>query len=238
MKTFNWKKIGKKIFCWTRNIFLALFTASLFFALLYKYVPVYQTGQIMAARTGNLFIQSARIQHQWVPLSEISQHLVQAVIASEDQLFLIHNGFNIAPQDFNPAELSRSRYPRPTETISQQTARMVFLLPGKNHLNNLLCNYFTVLIEFIWGKERILEVYLNSVEFAPGVYGAETIAKKNFQEHAGELTAAQAALITVAIPNPTEFDSLHPTVYMLRKQAKIISVMEQMIPVEYGKIEP
>jgi monofunctional biosynthetic peptidoglycan transglycosylase len=232
----DWRKQTNKILRWIRNILLLLFVGSLFLVILYKYLPVYYTCRMFAKNTEQLFHgEKVRIRHQWVPLSGISQNLVQSAIASEDLFFLIHNGFDWGQSDIKPGEISRSRYKWKTGTISQQTARNVFLLPGKTRLNQWMEAYFTVLIEFVWGKERILEVYLNSVEFGNGIFGAEAIAQKNYQLSAGELPIPEAALITVAINNPDELDSSAPTTYMLRRQAKIISIMDQMIPMELGK---
>jgi monofunctional biosynthetic peptidoglycan transglycosylase len=230
----KWKTV-KKAFRWIRNIFLSLFVLSLFLVLLYKYVPVYYTVNMFSRNLEQLFKkETTPVLHQWTPLTGISQHLVQAVIASEDNLFLIHSGFDFDKSEINPGEISRSRYKWKTGTISQQTAHTVFLFPGKNDWNKIPETYFTILIEFVWGKERIMEVYLNSIEFGDGVFGAEAIAEKNFQVSAGELTPSQAALITVSINSPKELDSSNPTTYMLRRQAKIISLMEKMIPVEFG----
>ena len=179
--------------------------------------------------------EGSQTEHQWVSLSNISESLMSAVIASEDNLFLIHNGFNYSKSAINPGEISRSRYKWKTGTISQQTARNVFLFSSESYLSATLETYFTFLIEFVWGKQRIMEVYLNSVEFGDGVFGAEAIARKNFQVHAKELTASQAALITVSINNPKELDSSKPTTYMLRRQAKILSIMDNMIPIDFEK---
>jgi len=225
------------ILCWLRNIVLFFFALSLFFVLLYKYVPVYYTPHLFAKDMKQVFgnEDGTQIEHQWVALSDISPNLMNAVIASEDNLFLIHNGFDFSKSATNPGEISRSRYKWKTGTISQQTARNVFLFPTDNYLSRTLESYFTFLIEFVWGKERIMEVYLNSIEFGDGIFGAEAIARKNFQLHAKELGVSEAALITVSINNPRELDSSKPTTYMLRRQARIISIMDSMIPVEFGK---
>ncbi|MDR0507027.1 MAG: monofunctional biosynthetic peptidoglycan transglycosylase [Dysgonamonadaceae bacterium] len=232
----NIKKIAIKTLRWIRNIFLLLFSLSLFFVIIYKYAPVYYTAGMFSKNMEQLFNkEKVSVKHQWTPLDSISQNLVQAVIAADDNLFLIHNGFDFNNSETNPGEISRSRYKWKTGTLSQQTARAVFLFQGRNYINKILESYFTVLIEFVWGKERIMEVYLNSVEFGNGIFGAESIARTNFNVSAGELNAAQSALITVSIDNPKELDSSCPTTYMLRRQAKIISLMEKMIQVEYGK---
>jgi monofunctional biosynthetic peptidoglycan transglycosylase len=234
-KQLNRKKILKKALFWIRNCILSLFILSLFLVLLYKYVPVYYTPHLISVKMEQLFRkEKIPVRHQWIPLSGISQNLIQAVIASEDNLFLMHNGFDFDESEINPGEISRSRYKWKTGTISQQTAHAVFLSQGKGDLNKIMETYFTLLIEFVWGKKRIMEVYLNSIELGEGIFGVEAIAEKNFQISAAELTIPQSALITVSINNPKTLDSANPTVYMLRRQAKIISLMEKMIPLEWG----
>lgn len=222
------KKRLIRIAQWIRNIIAFLFVLSLLSVLIYKYVPVYYTPQMMLTRS--------HISHQWRPLTDISQHLVQAVVASEDNFFLIHNGFNINRVAIDPTELLGNRVLGENKTVSQQTADAVFLLPDRSRIHNVFETYFTLLIEFVWGKKRIMEVYLNTKEMGDGVFGAEAIAEKNFQKPAAQLSASEAALITTAFPNPKAFNSGKPTNYMLKQQAKIISLMAKIIPVEMGKM--
>lgn len=230
------KKVIKKILLWTRNIVLLLFAMSLFFVLLYKYVPVFYTP-LMAQRSIEQLKEGKKIQrnHQWVPLSQISQYLTQAVVASEDNLFLIHNGFDFELIEMEQKEAAKGKQLRGASTISQQTAKNVFLWPGKSYINKGLEAYFTILIEFVWGKERIMEVYLNSIEMGKGIYGAEAVAKKHFEKQASELTEQEAALIAASLPNPREFNSAKPTAYMLKRQAKITTLMDKIIPVDFNK---
>ncbi|MDR1632700.1 MAG: transglycosylase domain-containing protein [Dysgonamonadaceae bacterium] len=219
------KKRLIRIVQWTRNIIVFFFVLSLLSVLLYKYVPVYYTPQMLTR---------SHISHQWRPLSDISQHLAQAVVASEDNFFLIHNGFNMNRFSIDSTKLFRSMVLTENKTISQQTADAVFLFPGRSWIHNSLETYFTILIEFVWGKKRIMEIYLNTKEMGDGIFGAEAIAEKNFQKPATLLSTAEAALITTAFPNPKAFNSGKPTNYMLKQQAKIISLMAKIIPVEMG----
>jgi monofunctional biosynthetic peptidoglycan transglycosylase len=219
------KKRLKRIIQWTRNIIVFLFVFSLLAVILYKYVPVYYTPQMLFR---------SHVSHQWRPLSEISQNLVQAVVASEDNYFLIHNGFSFFQFEPDSTEFFRNVALRENRTLSQQTAEAVFLFPTRSWVGNSLETYFTVLIEFVWGKKRIMEVYLNTKEMGDGIFGAEAIAGKNFQKTAAQLSISEAALITTAFPNPKEFDSGKPTNCMLEQQAKIISLMSKIIPVEMG----
>jgi monofunctional biosynthetic peptidoglycan transglycosylase len=177
-----------------------------------------------------------RIAHQWVPLSEISPHLVQAVVASEDNLFLVHSGFDFEQIETAKQEAARGRRLRGASTISQQTAKNVFLFPTRSWLRKGFEAYFTVLIEFVWGKERIMEVYLNSIEMGDGIFGAQAVAKVHFDTTADRLTVPEAALIAASLPNPREFNSAKPSAYLLKRQAKITSLMSKIIQVDFDKL--
>ena len=223
---------------WIRNLLLALFILSLFFVLLYKYVPVYYTPLMLVRSIEQLKKdKKIRIAHQWVPLSEISPNLTQAVVASEDNLFLIHTGFDFEQIDIAQQDAAKGRRLRGASTISQQTAKNVFLFPHRSWFRKGLEAYFTVLIEFVWGKERIMEVYLNSIETGEGIFGAQAVAKAHFNTTADRLTVPEAALIAASLPNPREFDSAHPSAYLLRRQAKIMSLMSKIIPVDFEKTD-
>ena len=209
---------------------------SLFFVILYKYVPVYYTP-LMFMRGYEQLRESRpfNIQHEWVPMDEISQQLVQAVVASEDNLFLVHNGFDFEQIEIAKKEAKKGKRQRGASTISQQTAKNVFLWPGKSYIRKGLEAYFTVLIEFVWGKKRIMEVYLNSIEMGDGIYGAEAVAQLHFNKPAAELTTQEAALIAVTLPNPREMDSSNPSAYMHKRQEKIISLMGKIMQVNFGQ---
>lgn len=232
------KKWLTKIGVWIRNIVLFFFVSSLFFVILYKFVPVHYTP-LMFIRAYEQIGEGKKmlIRHQWVPLSEISPDLMQAVVASEDNLFLVHNGF-----DFNQIEVARDQAKkgkklRGASTISQQTAKNVFLWPGRSYIRKGLEAYFTVLIEFIWGKERIMEVYLNSIEMGDGIYGAEAVAQFHFKKHADTLSIKECALIAASLPNPRVLNSGKPSAYMLKRQSQIISLMGKIMKIDFDKKE-
>jgi monofunctional biosynthetic peptidoglycan transglycosylase len=221
------KKAGKKLILWIRNILLLFFILSLLSVVLYKYVPVQYTLQMFAKNVAQLTSgEKMHIDHQWKSLQEISPYLTQAVVASEDYLFLIHRGFDSGKLP-NPGRKVHTLYLNHT-TISQQTARSVFLFPVKTHFNKVLETYFTLLIEFVWGKMRIMEVYLNSVEMGNAVFGVEAIAQKSFAVSAKETDVHQAALIAACLVDPTELNPAEPTAYLLKRQAKIVGIMENM----------
>jgi len=232
------KKILLRIIRWIRNLILLLFILSLLFVLLYKYVPVYYTPLMLTRSIEQLKTdKKIKIAHKWIPLSEISPNLVQAVVASEDNLFLVHNGFDFEQIEIAREEAAKGKRFRGASTISQQTAKNVFLLPSRTWFRKGLEAYFTVLIEFVWGKKRIMEVYLNSIEMGDRIFGADAIANKNFKKTADKLTIPEAALIAASLPNPREYNSAKPSAYMLKRQAKISSLMSKILPVDFDKPE-
>ena len=230
------KKVLLRILRWIRNLLLTLFILSLFFVLLYKYVPVYYTPLMLTRSIEQLTKdKKVKISHKWIPLSEISPHLVQAVVASEDNLFLIHNGFDFEQIEIARGEAAAGKRFRGASTISQQTAKNVFLFPARSWFRKGLEAYFTVLIEFVWGKERIMEVYLNSIEMGDGIFGAQAVAKAHFNKTADKLTISEAALIAASLPNPIKFNSAKPSAYLLKRQVNITSLMSKIIPVDFDK---
>lgn len=228
-------KIVKRLLIWIRNLLLFLFVSSILAVVAYKYIPVYYTP-LMIFR---LYEQKKngdklKLQHQWTPLSQIAQPLVQAVVASEDNLYLEHNGFDLEQIQKAREEAEKGIRVRGASTISQQTAKNVFLLPTKSYIRKGIEVYFTFLIEWVWGKERIMEIYLNSIEMGDGIYGAEAVANLHFNKQASELTQAEAALIAATLPNPRQFNSAKPSGYMKKRQAKIMSLMGKMFQIDMG----
>lgn len=226
--------IGKTIRI-IRNILIVLFAGSILMVIAYRYIPVYFTP-LMAIR----YIEqikdgkSKEIKHEWKDINNISRNLVMAVIASEDNRFMTHNGFDIEQIKLARAEAAAGKRVRGASTISQQTAKNVFLWPGKTYFRKGLEAYFTLLIEFVWGKERIMEVYLNSIEMGNGIFGAEAVAKSHFKKNAGKLTKGEAALIAASLPNPRRFNSGKPSPYMYKRQKQIVSLMGKIALVEIG----
>jgi monofunctional biosynthetic peptidoglycan transglycosylase len=168
------------------------------------------------------------INHEWVPLDKISHHLPQAVMASEDNLFLKHSGFDLEQIQKAQIEAQEGKRQRGASTISQQTARNVFLWQHRSWFRKGLEAYFTFLIEKIWGKQRIMEVYLNSIEMGRGIYGAKAVARLNFNTTPDQLTKSQCAYIAVSLPNPLHRDSAHPSSKMRRMHNTILKRMNQI----------
>lgn len=228
-------RILKKILIGSRNLLLFLFVSSLLAVVAYKFIPVYYTP-LMFIRVYEQVrdSKSIKLEHKWMPLKQIAQPLAQAVVASEDNLFLDHDGFDMIQIQKARADAEKGKRVRGASTISQQTAKNVFLWPGRTYLRKGIEAYFTVLIEWIWGKERIMEVYLNSIEMGDGIYGAEAVAQAHFKKPAYKLTKAEAALIAATLPNPRKFNSAKPSPYMLKRQTKIMSLMGKLLKIEMG----
>ena len=155
-------------------------------------------------------------------------------MASEDARFLKHHGFDY--KAIEHAAMRNIKHPEKRKlgasTISQQTAKNVFLWPGRSWLRKGLEVYFTMLIEVMWPKERIMEVYLNSIEMGEGIYGADAVAEYHFGTTADKLTRAQCALIAVSLPNPRRFNSAKPSGYMLKRQKRILHEMKFVKPLQ------
>lgn len=168
-----------------------------------------------------------KMSKQWVSFSEISPNLVKAVITSEDNKFMDHNGVDFGAIEKARKLNERGKKLRGASTISQQTAKNVYLWLGRNYLRKGLELYFTGLIELIWSKERIMEVYLNVIEMGDGIYGAEMASETYFHKPAKYLTRSEAALIAAVLPNPRNWDPAHPTPYIIRKKNWIIRYMNK-----------
>jgi monofunctional biosynthetic peptidoglycan transglycosylase len=167
-------------------------------------------------------------RHRWVPLEEISPNLGAAVIAAEDQNFTEHFGFDWQAIEKAVQHNEHSRRKRGASTVSQQTAKNLFLWNSRSWTRKGLEAWFTLLIEADWPKRRILEVYLNIVEFGDGIYGAEAAARSYFGKPAARLTPAEAALLAAVLPNPRKFHANAPSDYIRGRQAWILNQMRQL----------
>lgn len=214
-----------------RWLFLFFFLSTVGAVLAYRWLPVPLTPLMLIrcaeqVRAG----EPVRLRHHWVPLDSMSVHLPVAVMAAEDQRFLQHRGFDFAAIRQAYAEYREGGRRRGGSTISQQTAKNVFLWPASSWWRKGLEAYFTVLIELCWPKERIMEVYLNSIETGHGLYGAEAVAQWHFGCTAAELTRAQCALIAATLPAPLRYNSAAPSRYMMRRQKQIMQQMKHVAP--------
>ena len=216
----------QKILRW---IVLLFFGGTILIVLIYKWCPVYFTP-LMAIRCAQQAGrgEQIRLKHHWVPLDSMSIYMPVAVMAREDQRFLDHNGFDFVEINKTLEERRSGKRFRGGSTISQQTAKNVFLWPGASWVRKGLEAWFTVLIELLWGKERIMEVYLNSIEMGDGIYGAEAVAQQHFGRRAITLTRPNCALIAATLPNPLKYSSKSPSAYMYKRQTAIMAQMRHI----------
>ena len=219
----------RKLLRFIKKIVIYFFLLSILSVIVLRYVPVYFTP-LMGIR---LFEQikdkkKPKLLHTWVDYDNISDNLKLAVIASEDQLFFQHKGFDEKQIRKAIEENKKRKRSRGASTISQQTAKNVFLWPQSSWFRKGLEGYFTVLIELFWSKDRILHIYLNSMETGEGIYGAEAVARHHFNTSASKLSQSQSALIAATLPNPLRFSSKKPSAYMFKRQAFILRQMRNV----------
>ena len=222
------KTLIQKIKQTIKWIVVAFFASTILSVVALRWLPVYFTP-LMFIRLAQQVDEgkSMTLHHHWVPLEDISPSLPTAVMASEDAHFLEHHGFDY--KAIEHAAMRNMKHPEKQKlgasTISQQTAKNVFLWPGRSWVRKGFEVYFTLLIELMWSKERIMEVYLNSIEMGDGIYGADAVAEHHFNTTAANLTKAQCALIAASLPNPRRFNSARPSGYMLKRQSRILREM-------------
>lgn len=218
-------KFIRRFLRWTIVLFLG---STILAVVAYRFLPVYITPLmvIRLVEQGKAG-ESLTLHHHWVSMDKISPHMPVAVMASEDQRFLLHHGFDYdAIQKAAKRNMKGGRNMLGGSTISQQTAKNVFLWPGRSWVRKGLEAYFTVLIELLWSKQRIMEVYLNSIEMGPGIYGADAVASRHFAKTAAQLSRSECALIAATLPNPRRFSSRDPSAYMLQRQHRIAHEMK------------
>ena len=208
---------------------LSLALASIALVALFRWVPVPVTSFMVRdwIDAGDEK-RPAATPHDWVPWSEISKQAAVAVIASEDQKFLEHQGFDLEAIDKAMTDAKHGRRQRGASTISQQVAKNLFLWPGHSWLRKGFEAWFTLWIEFLWPKQRILEVYLNSAEFGRGVWGVEAASRRFFHKAAARLNRNEAALLAAVLPNPRRFRVDRPSPYVQQRQAWIMRQMSML----------
>lgn len=174
-----------------------------------------------------------KIDKTWVPFDQISINLKKAAVASEDQLFLEHHGFDLAAIERAIEKNQHSNKLIGGSTISQQTAKNVFLWPGRSYIRKAFEAYFTMLIEVLWSKQRIMEIYLNVIEMGDGIYGIEAASQEYFKKPAFELTKKQASLIVGVWPNPLKWSPVKPTRYIRHRSFLIMKNMRRLSPLDF-----
>ena len=224
----------KKMFRILGKIALYFFALSIIAVIFFRFVPIPVTPLMLIRATGNIMDgKSPQINKDWVSYDEISDNMKLAVIASEDGNFLKHSGFDFEAMQKAFKNNQRGKKLKGGSTISQQTAKNVFLWQGRSYLRKGLEAYFTVLIELIWGKERIMEVYLNSIEMGNGVYGAQEAARVWYRTSAINLTKREAAGIAAILPNPRKYKATNSSSYIERRKDRIMRNMRHIGKIDY-----
>jgi len=217
----------KKFFRFILKLILGLIAFSIFMVLLYKWVPVPATPLMVIRYFEN---PEESIKHDWVSYNEISGYLPLAVLSSEDQNFLNHSGFDMKAIEKAIENNNKGKRVRGASTISQQTAKNVFLWPQRNWFRKGMEAYFTLLIETMWSKQRIMEVYLNSIEMGQGVYGAEAASQHWFKKPASKLNTYEAAAIAAVLPNPRVYRANPASSYIAQRKNWIVRQMRNYGP--------
>ena len=219
----------KRTFVFVFKFITGLVLFSVLMVIIYGWVPVPYTPLMLIRYIEN---PDEGIRHQWVPIEDISNNLKIAVIASEDQNFPNHRGFDVKAIEKAMDENQAGKRTRGASSISQQTAKNVFLWPNRSWLRKGFEVYFTFLIETFWSKERILEVYLNSIEMGKGIYGAEAASKAWFNKPAKNLTPYEAAAIAAILPNPRVYRANPASNFIQGRKSWIVRQMQNMGPVK------
>jgi monofunctional glycosyltransferase len=229
-------KLIRRFFRLIFKIILWFFILSIGFTILYRFVPVPITPLMVIRLWEQAWDEKKdiRLTKDWVSMSKISRHMPQAVVAAEDQKFLDHWGFDMEAMEKAWEGNKRGKRIKGASTITQQTAKNVFLWPSRNFVRKGLEAYFTLLMELLWSKERIMEVYLNVIEMGDGIYGIEAAAQTYFKKPAAKLNRSEAAVIAAVLPNPRRWNPSRPTGYIRGRQSWIMRQMNNLAPVGMG----
>lgn len=228
------KSLVRKLFKIIRFAVFFFFISTITITILYRFVPPPITPLMVIRAAGHAFDgEKMKLTKDWVRLKNISPNMVQAVVASEDNNYMKHFGIDFDAIRKARELNKRSKVLRGASTISQQTAKNVYLWPSRSWLRKGLEVYFTGLIEIFWGKRRIMEVYLNVIEMGDGIYGVEMASQLYFSKPASDLSKGEAALIAAVLPNPRRWSPAAPTSYIQHKQQRIIRAMNRIDKVEF-----
>jgi monofunctional biosynthetic peptidoglycan transglycosylase len=214
---------------------LTAVTYSFVLVLCLRWIPPWTSMFMLQHYFVNLFEikSSTPLKYQWVPWEALSKQVPLAVVAAEDQKFPDHRGFDFESISTALERNRTERRIRGASTITQQAAKNLFLWSGKFYIRKGLEAYFTVLLELLWSKQRILEVYVNIAEFGEGVYGVQAASQKYFRKDARQLIPSEAALLAAVLPNPNRFKVNRPSNYVLERKLWIMEQMEQLGGISY-----
>lgn len=226
----------RKIFKFVLKVILWFLGLSIGSTILFKFVPIPFTP-LMFIRSYEQITEGDQLvwKHDWVSIDDMSVNIQKAVIASEDGKFTSHNGFDFDAIEKAYKNNQKGKRIKGGSTITQQTAKNVFLWPGRSLVRKAFEAYFTLLIEVIWGKERIMEVYLNSIEMGNGIYGIEAASQHWFGKSANKLTKKEAAAIAAILPNPRKYKATNSSNYINRRKNAIVRQMNLYANPDYNK---
>jgi monofunctional biosynthetic peptidoglycan transglycosylase len=225
---------GRKSLVWLKWAVLIFFGSTLFIEIIFTFInPPVTPLMIHRVIEQKLDGRKARLRKKWMPIEKISPYMAKAVVASEDNRFLDHWGIDVQAIEKAVQYNKRHRRKHGASTITQQVAKNVFLWPARTWLRKGFELYFTLSIDLIWSKKRIMEVYLNVIETGDGIYGAEAAARVYFHKPSQRLTPAESALIAACLPNPRKRNPAAPTAYLLRRQTSILNLMNKIGEVKF-----
>lgn len=241
MKKGNSRKKGtgqssivKRTIAVVTRVFLWFLMTSVLWVVVYRFVnppiTLLMVQRNIERKNDN---KPSKMEKKWVDFEEISDNMKRAAVSAEDQLFLKHIGFDLKAIEKAFETNKKGKKIKGGSTISQQTAKNVFLWPGRSWIRKGFEAYFTLLIEFFWSKERILEVYLNVIEMGDGIYGAEAAAQEYYGKSCKKMTRAQAALIAACFPNPRRWTPKNATPYIRHRQYLIMRNMRRLGPLDF-----
>ncbi len=229
-KSVLWKRITEIV----TRVFVWFLLVSILWVLVYRFInPPITLLMIERNIERKSDGKSFRTDKKWVDFEDISDNMKRAAVSAEDQLFLKHMGFDIKAIEKAYQSNEKGKKVKGGSTISQQTAKNVFLWPGRSWIRKGFEAYFTLLIELLWSKERILEVYLNVIEMGDGIYGAEAAAQNYYGKSCHSMSRPEAALIAACFPNPLRWTPRNPTRYIKHRQYLIMRNMRRLGPLDF-----
>ncbi len=224
----------QKSLSWLKRLLIWFFGLSILSVILFRFVPVPFTPLMVVRIIENKWDgKDAIFSHEWVPIENISPNLQKAVISSEDGTFMTHHGFDFTAIKKAFKNNEKGKRLKGGSTISQQTAKNVFLWQGRSYIRKGLEVYFTILIEIFWGKQRIMEVYLNSIEMGNGIYGVQAASRHWYGKNANKLSVEQAAGIAAILPNPRKYKASDSSPYINNRKIKIAKLIRYVGKLEY-----
>lgn len=227
------QNFGNKIKKFIITAIIIFVSTSVFWVILYRFVNPPLTS-LMIIRIFEKKANNTKFtfEKDWVSIKDISPHMILAVIAAEDNNFFSHFGVDWEAIQKAHRMNKYSKIKRGASTITQQTAKNVFLYPSRTYLRKGLELYFTYLIEIFWSKQRIMEVYLNVIELGRGIYGVEAASRYYFHKPASELTRQEAAMLAAILPSPLKRNPIKPSAYLLQRRNKILNLMDKLGNIE------